>query len=267
MEVVTLENAEAVAAKGRELVSELLRVQPDAVLGFATGRTPIALYEQLVLAYQSGELSFARTSSFNLDEYLGITADNPQSYRAFMDRVLFDHIDVDKHRTHLPSCRPGENPRLVGPGYEQRICDLGGVDLQILGIGGNGHIGFNEPGSSLRSRTRVKTLARRTLEDNSRLFSEQEYRPRLAITMGIATILDARRILLLATGEGKADAVRDMVEGPLSAMCPASALQWHERVTVLLDEEAAALLQHKDYYDWAYQQNQSLTERFGADYD
>ena len=267
MEIIILKNADRVAATGAELVSELLGARPDAVLGLATGSTQLALYRQLVERYNNGDISFSRATSFNLDEYLGITADNPQSYRAYMDKEFFDHIDIVKRNTHLPSCAEGQNPILVGPRYEQKISDAGGIDLQLMGIGCNGHIGFNEPSSSLGSRTRIKTLTRQTFKDNSRLFSEDETQPKLAITMGIATIMDARKILLLATGKDKADAVNQMVEGPVSAMCPASILQMHERVTVLLDEDAASELINRDYYDWTYLQNESLKKRFRTFHD
>ena len=267
MEIIILKNAENVAAMGGELVAELLRVSPAAVLGLATGETPLALYRTLVAKHRAGEVSFRDTTSFNLDEYLGITADNPQSYRAYMKREFFDCIDIDQRNTFLPECGEGQNPVLVGPGYEQQIRDAGGIALQMLGIGGNGHIGFNEPSSSLNSRTRVKTLTRQTFEDNSRLFSANEFQPTLAITMGIASIMDARRILLLATGENKAEAVGKMVEGPVTAMCPASILQMHERVTVLLDEAAADRLKNRDYYDWTHLQNESLKDRFGRSHE
>lgn len=252
---------------GGELVAELLRVSPAAVLGLATGGSQLALYRKLVEKHRAGELSFKLVTSFNLDEYLGVTVDNPQSYRAYMQREFFDHIDIDPGKTFLPECADGQNPVLVGPRYEQAIIAAGGIDLQILGIGGNGHIGFNEPSSSLHSRTRVKTLTRQTVEDNSRLFAATEFQPKLAITMGIATIMDARRILLLATGEKKAEAVAKMIEGPVTAMCPASILQMHERVTVLLDEAASGGLRNRDYYDWTHLQNESLKERFGLTHD
>jgi glucosamine-6-phosphate deaminase len=267
MEIIIFKNAENVAETGAELVAELLRVSPAAVLGLATGGTQLALYRKLVEMHKSGDLSFKRTTSFNLDEYLGVTPGNPQSYRAYMKREFFDHIDIDQRQAFLPECEEGQNPLLVGPRYEQRIVDAGGIDLQILGIGGNGHIGFNEPSSSLNSRTRVKTLTRQTVEDNSRLFSADEFQPTLAITMGIATIMSARRILLLATGQKKADAVSKMIEGPVTAMCPASCLQMHERVTVLLDEAAAGGLRNRDYYDWTHLQNESLKHRFGLSHD
>jgi len=267
MEIIILKNAERVATMGGELVTELLRVSPAAVLGLATGASQLALYRKLVEKYRAGEISFKNTTSFNLDEYLGVTAENPQSYRAYMQREFFDHIDIDQRKTFLPACEPGQNPVRVGPGYELKIREAGGIDLQILGIGGNGHIGFNEPSSSLNSRTRVKTLTRQTFEDNSRLFAANEFQPTLAITMGIATIMDARRILLLATGENKAEAVGKMIEGPVAAMCPASILQMHERVTVLLDEAAAGGLGNRDYYDWTHLQNESLKDRFGLTHE
>ena len=267
MEIIILKDAEKVAATGAELVDELLRVSPAAVLGLATGSTQLALYRKLVESCRAGAISFKRATAFNLDEYLGVTPDNPQSYRAYMRRELFDHVDIDPGRTFLPECGAGQNPVLVGPDYEKKIAAAGGIDLQVLGIGVNGHIGFNEPSSSLKSRTRVKTLTRQTVEDNSRLFSADEFQPRLAVTMGIATIMDARRILMLATGANKADAVARMAEGPVTAMCPASILQMHERVTVLLDEPAASGLQNRDYYDWTHQQNESLKARFGRSHD
>lgn len=263
MEVIVLRNAEEVAATAAQLLGALLRSKPDAVLGLATGSTPLALYRRLVADHLEGKTSFQQITSFNLDEYLGIAASNPQSYRSYMDRELFDLVDIDKSRTFMPVCADLENPRVAGALYEKQIRAAGGIDLQVLGIGANGHIGFNEPSSSLSSRTRVKTLTRQTLKDNSRLFSEDEFQPKLAMTMGIATILDARKILLLATGSKKAGAVAKMIEGPVTAMCPASVLQMHEHATILLDEPAAADLQNRDYYDWAHQQNEALQERFG----
>jgi glucosamine-6-phosphate deaminase len=262
VEIIILRSAESVAAMAGELVAELLRVQPAAVLGLATGSTQLSLYRNLVEKYRDGGISFRGTTSFNLDEYLGVASENPQSYRTYMNREFFSCIDIDKRNTFLPCCGEDENPRLVGPRYEQKIREAGGIDLQLMGIGYNGHIGFNEPSSSLRSRTRVKTLTKQTLKDNSRLFAKNEFQPKLAITMGIATIMDARRILLLATGTNKAEAVRKTVEGPVSAMCPASVLQMHERVTVLLDEAAAAELSNRDYYDWTHLQNEALKDRF-----
>lgn len=267
MEVIILENADAVAQLGAQRISELVNKKPNAVLGLATGSTPIAMYQHLIRLYQEHQVSFSDVTTFNLDEYIGISAGNPQSYRSFMNRELFDAIDIDKDNTHVPNCEIGENPRGVGAAYEQAIVAAGGIDLQVLGIGSNGHIGFNEPCSSLSSRTRVKTLTQSTVRDNSRLFEPGEFQPHLAMTMGIATILDSRRTILLAKGSHKAAAVRDAIEGPLSALCQASALQLHERATFILDEAAASQLQNKSYYRWAHDENQPLVEQFGNFYE
>jgi glucosamine-6-phosphate deaminase len=263
MEVIVLKSTEEVAATAAQLLGVLLRSKPGAVLGLATGSTPLALYRALVADFLEGKISFKKITSFNLDEYLGVDSNNPQSYRSYMDRELFDQVDINKTRTFLPACADHENPRVVGALYEKQIQAAGGIDLQVLGIGANGHIGFNEPSSSLKSRTRVKTLTRQTLKDNSRLFAETEFQPKLAMTMGIATIMDARKILLLATGSNKSAAMAKMIEGPVTAMCPASMLQMHEHTTVLLDEQAAGELQNRQYYDWANEQNEALHDRFG----
>lgn len=263
MQVIIFDDAQQVAENAAEWVAELINKKSDPVLGLATGSTPISLYQQLVNKHKAGQLSFRSTTSFNLDEYLGIDPSNAQSYRHFMNEHLFDHVDIDKSKTYLPTCNQGENPRLQGLAYEEKIKQAGGVDLQILGIGANGHIGFNEPTSSLASRTRIKTLTQQTLTDNSRLFVDDEFQPTLAMTMGIATILDARYVLLMATGKNKAQAVKDMVAGPLSAMCPASALQMHENAIVLLDKAAASKLEEQDYYHWANSQNTKINQEFG----
>ena len=263
MQVIIFDDAQQVAVNAAEWVAELLTKKKNPVLGLATGSTPISLYQQLVNKYKAGELSFKNTTSFNLDEYLGIDADNAQSYRHFMNQNLFNHVDINIDNTFLPTCNQGENPRAQGLAYEEKIKQANGVDLQILGIGANGHIGFNEPTSSLASRTRIKTLTQQTLNDNSRLFHKDEFQPTLAMTMGIATILDARYVLLMATGESKAQAVKDMVAGPLSAMCPASALQMHENAIVLLDKAAASKLEDQEYYQWANNQNIKINQEFG----
>jgi glucosamine-6-phosphate deaminase len=263
MQIVIFENAQQVAENAAQWVEKLINKKSDAVLGLATGSTPISLYKQLVKKHQADELSFANTTSFNLDEYLGIDENNAQSYRHFMNQNLFDHVDIDKSKTFLPTCNQGENPRVQGLAYEEKIKQAGGIDLQILGIGANGHIGFNEPTSSLGSRTRIKTLTQQTLNDNSRLFADDEFQPTLAMTMGIATILDARYVLLMATGENKASAVKSMITGPLSAVCPASALQLHENTIVLLDKTAASELEDQEYYLWANKQNLKVNQKFG----
>ena len=258
MDIVILKDSEQVAVAGAQALRDLLATKPDAVLGLATGRTPLAMYRQLVAAYEKSSMSFRDATTFNLDEYLGIKPADPQSYRSYMQRELFDDIDIDNSNTWLPECAAGENPLDVGPRYEEKIRSTGGIDLQVLGIGQNGHIGFNEPSSSLSSRTRVKTLTRETIANNRQYFDDPDSQPQLAITMGIATIMDANEILLLATGAEKAEAIRQSIEGPVSSMWPASILQMHERVTVLLDEPAASALERRDYYNWVQDQKRLL---------
>jgi glucosamine-6-phosphate deaminase len=226
----------------------------------ATGSTPLGLYRELIERHKTHGLSFKKVKTFNLDEYVGIPDDHPQSYRTFMDDHFFNQIDIEKSNTRVPDGM-AENPLEVGPAYEKSIEEAGGIDLQVLGVGTDGHIGFNEPTSSLGSITRVKTLTQQTIEDNSRFFEADEFQPKLAITMGIKTILDARRILILANGENKAQAVRDMVEGPLSAFCPASALQLHQRTTVLIDEPAASNLTLKGYYKFVGEMQDDLLRK------
>ena len=237
---------QAAALVAHEILTQL-RAKPNLVLGLATGSTPIGVYKRLVDAYQTGSASFAEVHTFNLDEYLDLPATHPQSYRFFMQRYLFDTIDIPAAHIHFP---PSEGKNLLArcERYETDIQDLGGIDIQLLGIGSNGHIGFNEPTSSLRSRTRIKTLTSKTVQDNARFYAPDETQPTLAVTMGIGTILEARTILLQAFGPKKAEAIRSMVEGPLSSYCPGSALQLHADVTLFLDSEAASLLSMRDYY-------------------
>lgn len=257
MQVIIADTAQDVAKLGADEVCRLLGVKPRSVLGLATGSTPIALYRELIRRYRAGEISFREVRSFNLDEYLGLGPDHPQSYRYFMDRELFGQIDIAPRNTQVPDGLG--DPASVGDAYESLIEQAGGIDLQVLGIGRNGHIGFNEPSSSLGSRTRIKTLTPQTIDDNSRFFEPGEFQPHLAITMGIGTILRARTALLLATGAAKAEAVRAMVEGPVSASCPASALQMHPHARVIVDREAGAGLEHQEYYHWVRRETDQLT--------
>lgn len=263
MKVVILNDAAQVAKYGAEIFIQQINRKPDSVLGLATGSTPVALYKELIAANQTGRVSFKKVSSFNLDEYLGLTGTHPQSYRYFMNEQLFDHIDIDKTRTAVP---PGDaaDPFAACMDYEKEIGQKGGIDIQLLGIGRNGHIGFNEPSSSLKSRTRVKTLTRATIDDNARFFSPDEYQPHLSITMGIGTILDSKKVVLLATGENKAEAIKAMVEGPVTAACPASALQMHEQVVLVIDEAAASQLADVDFYKHIENENQKLLSRLGC---
>ncbi|WP_448212158.1 glucosamine-6-phosphate deaminase [Colwellia sp. MEBiC06753] len=247
MRVVIKPNAQDAVQFCANQFSQQLAQKPDSVLGLATGGTPVNLYQELIKRYQAGKLSFSSAKSFNLDEYLGLAGDHPQSYRYFMQQQLFDHIDINGANTQLPDGL-AKDPALFCQQYEQAIQAAGGIDLQLLGIGSNGHIGFNEPTSSLSSRTRIKTLDPKTIADNARFFTEDEEQPHLSITMGIGTILDSKHVLLLATGENKSAAIKATVEGALSAMCPASALQLHQNATVVMDEAAASELTLKDYY-------------------
>uniref|UniRef100_UPI0035691897 glucosamine-6-phosphate deaminase n=1 Tax=Pseudoalteromonas sp. TaxID=53249 RepID=UPI0035691897 len=204
-----------------------------------------------------------QVSTFNLDEYYAIDAHSVNSYRYFMDQQLFNHIDIDLDNTYLPTCNAQQDPREQGVKFERKIAELGGIDLQLLGIGGNGHIGFNEPSSSFASRTRIKSLTEQTIKDNSRLFADDELQPKMAMTMGIATIMDAKYVLLLATGKNKAQAVNEMINGPISASCPASILQMHKNAIVMLDNDAASLLANKDYFNWVGQQNNQINQAYG----
>ena len=246
MQVVIVNSAQEVASLGARHCLNLITANPRAVLGLATGSTPVALYGELIELQAQGAISFEQCVSFNLDEYIGLDPRHPQSYRYFMNVQLFDHIDIDKNNTYVPDGM--SDPQQSAIDYEKEIATAGGIDLQILGVGRNGHIGFNEPSSSLVSRTRIKTLTAGTIADNKRFFTADEFQPSLAITMGIATILESKKILLLATGAAKAKAVRDLVEGPLSASCPASALQMHNNTVVIIDREAACELAHSEYY-------------------
>ncbi len=251
MEVIIKENPEAAGKTAASIVLGQLRRKPDSVLGLATGHTPLVLYRELISLNRQGLIDFSRVTSFNLDEYLGLGPDHPASYNYYMRRNFFDQINIRPHRVHIPD---GLAPDVADHcrQYEGAIRAGGGIDLQVLGIGADGHIGFNEPGSSLASRTRIKTLTAETLRDNARHFPEGEKVPHHVITMGVGTILESRTCLLLAFGAGKAEAVRQMIEGAVSSMVPASALQLHPHAIVILDEEAAAGLQRHEYYRWVY---------------
>ncbi len=263
MKVVILKNAAEVAAYGAQIFIKTIAAKPNAVLGLATGSTPLALYKELIAARKANKVSFKQVSTFNLDEYLGLAGTHPQSYRYFMNQQLFDHIDIDKANTAVPA-GDAANPLDACAAYEAAIFAKGGVDVQLLGIGRNGHIGFNEPSSSLRSRTRVKTLTRATIEDNARFFGPDEFQPHLSLTMGIGTILESKKIVLLATGESKAEAIKATVEGPLSAACPASALQLHENVIVIIDEAAAGKLSDVEFFKHIEAENQKILNKYSV---
>jgi glucosamine-6-phosphate deaminase len=238
---------ESVGRRAARFVADLVRRKPDCVLGLATGGSPLGLYRELARLHREEGLDFARVTTFNLDEYVGLGPTHPGSYRAFMQEHLFAQINVPAERIYVPDGRALDFEAYCQQ-YEQRIKDAGGIDLQVLGIGSDGHIAFNEPGSSLGSRTRLKTLTLETVRDNARFFGGEDKVPRLAVTMGVGTILESRRCLLLAMGPGKATAIRDAVEGPITAQVTASALQLHREVLAVIDEAAARLLVRRDYY-------------------
>lgn len=251
MEVIILKDAESVSKAAAALVADTVRCKPTAVLGLATGSTPIRLYAQLAAKHAAGNLDFSQVTTFNLDEYAGLPPDHEQSYHHFMQERLFKKINVPPEQTHIPDGLAEDIPAHC-EAYEKAIQDAGGVDLQILGIGANGHVGFNEPTSSLVSRTRIKSLTKHTIDENARFFGGPDEVPRHVITMGVGTIMEARQVVMLAFGEKKARAVADMVEGPLSAYVPASMLQMHPKATIFLDEEAATELKRSEYYKWVF---------------
>jgi len=252
VEVVILKNPEAVSRLAADLVTSLVRSKPAAVLGLATGSTPVGLYRELVARHQAGELDLSGVTTFNLDEYAGLPPDHEQSYYHFMQENLFRHVNIPPARTHIPDGMAEDIPAHC-EAYERAIREAGGIDLQVLGIGSNGHIGFNEPTSSLVSRTRIKSLTKRTIEENARFFGDPDEVPRHVITMGVGTIMDSRHVLMLAFGEKKARAIAEMVEGPVTAYVPASVLQMHARATVIVDEQAATELKRSEYYKWVYE--------------
>jgi glucosamine-6-phosphate deaminase len=251
MEIVIQPTPEAASFIGANIIANLVREKPDCVLGLATGSTPLAMYRELVRMHREEELDFSRVTTFNLDEYVGLRPDHPQSYHAFMWENLFNHINISRNRVHIPDGQAKDISAFCRA-YEDSIRRAGGIDLQVLGIGSEGHIGFNEKTSSLASRTRIKTLTEQTRRDNARFFGSPEDVPMHVITMGVGSIMDTRQVLLLAFGAAKAQAIADAVEGPISSMNPASMLQMHPVAKVLLDEPAASRLSLTDYYRWVY---------------
>ena len=247
MEIVILQGPESVGELVAEAIVDQVRRRHHAVLGLATGSSPLPAYRSLVARHRAGEVSFEHVSAVLLDEYVGLQPDHPQAYRQVIRRELVDQVDLPLDHLHSPAVHSGDIPNACRA-YEELIASLGGVDLQLLGIGADGHLGFNEPISSLRSRTRIKTLTDRTRADNARFFASGEEVPRHVVTQGLGTILEARHLVLIATGEAKAAPVAAAVEGPLASRCPASVLQLHPHVTVVLDEEAAGRLELADYY-------------------
>ena len=252
MEVIILPDTATIGGVAADAIEALLHRKPTAVLGLATGSSPLAIYDELAARCDAGRISFAQARGFTLDEYVGLPADHPERYRTVIDTVFVNRVDFAPGAVQGPDGLATDIPAACAA-YEDAIHAAGGVDLQILGIGTDGHIGFNEPGSSLASRTRIKTLTRQTRIDNARFFDDDlDAVPTHCLTQGLATIMAARHVVLVATGRGKAEAAHQLVEGAVSAMWPATILQHHPHVTVLLDDAAARRLQLVDYYRETY---------------
>ncbi len=260
MEIIITESYEEMSKLAADIIARQVLRKPNATLGLATGSTPIGTYKELVRRHKEEGLDFSKVVTFNLDEYLDLPPWHDQSYRYFMDQHLFHHINIDPKNVHVPYGH-AEDVEDFCDWYEAEMKRFGGIDLQLLGIGGDGHIAFNEPGSSLGSRTRLKTLTQQTIEDNARFFKNKEEVPRFAITMGVGTIMEARSILLLANGEKKASIVAEALEGPITAQLSASVLQMHQEVTVLVDAEAGSKLKRADYYRWVHNEKKRLIPR------
>jgi glucosamine-6-phosphate deaminase len=241
MLVIVKDSYDEISREAAQIVADRLRRKPNLILGLATGSTPLGLYKELIRMHKEEGLDFSPVRTFNLDEYVGLRPSHDQSYHYFMRENFFKHINIPQGQTHVPDGMAGDIDAFC-EWYEAEIVRRGGVDLQILGIGGNGHIAFNEPGSSLGSRTRVKTLTEKTRKDNARFFTSPEEVPKYAITMGIGTIMEAKELILLANGPGKADAIKAAVEGPITSQCPASIVQLHRKTFALVTRDAAAQL-------------------------
>jgi glucosamine-6-phosphate deaminase len=264
MEVIIRSNAGQVAELAARLIAARLRAKPDLVLGLATGRTMERVYDRLVATKRSEGLDFSRCRTFNLDEYIGIPGEDEHSYRYYMNQHLFSRVNIDLANTHVPNGMAADLGAEADR-YEHLIREAGEIDVQLLGIGETGHIGFNEPLSALMSRTREKALTPTTRQQNAAMFGgDPDKVPKRALTMGVGTILDARELLLLATGAAKAAILAKAVEGPITAMISASAIQLHPNCKIIVDQDAAGKLQERDYYDWIFE-NEPEWQEFGAD--
>ncbi len=240
MKVICTRDYDDMSRKTANIISAQVILKPDCNLGLATGTTPIGAYEQLIKWYEKGDVTFAETSTYNLDEYRGLTKDDPQSYRYFMNHTFFDHIDIKPENTHIPE---GANldAEVACAEYDKLVRDAGYMDLQLLGLGRNGHIGFNEPGESFSKGCQCVDLTESTIEANARLFENADQVPRQAYTMGVQTIMRARMIVMAVSGEDKAQAVYDMLKGPVTPHCTASILQLHTNCVVVADEAALSM--------------------------
>lgn len=242
MLVIVKENYEAMSAEAAKIIADRIRRKPNLVIGLATGSTPLGIYKELIRMNKEEGLDFSKVTTFNLDEYVGLPPSHDQSYHYFMQENFFKDVNINPRFIHVPQGM-SKDVNAFCEWYENRIGEYGGIDIQILGIGSNGHIAFNEPGSSLGSRTRIKTLTQKTRDDNARFFSNMDEVPKYAITMGVGTIMDAKELLLVANKSNKADAIKAAVEGPVTAMCPASIIQMHRSAFVVLDHDSSAKLE------------------------
>lgn len=247
MEILICKDEEQVARVAAQKVAERIAGNPAPVLGFATGSSPLGLYTNLQRMVEAGELDLSRAKGFALDEYVGIPLEHPESYHSVIRRTVAEPLRMSAEGTRVPDGLADDLDE-GGRAYDQAIRDAGGIDCQILGIGSNGHIGFNEPFSPFCSRTRVVPLTAQTRDDNARFFDSIDQVPTHAVTQGLGTILDSRSAVMVAQGEGKADAIAQAIEGPLTVVCPASVLQFHPDVTIVIDEAAASKLQYRDHF-------------------
>jgi len=245
MKVIITVNYEEMSKKAAEIVKKQIKEKPNTVLGLATGSTPLGMYKHLIEMYKRGEIDFSNVITFNLDEYIGLSPDHPQSYHYFMFHNFFNHINIKKENVHIPN-GIAEDLEEECRKYEEEIEKAGGIDLQILGIGVNGHIGFNEPEESIETKTHVVTLTEDTINANKRFFKSAEEVPRKAITMGLGSIMKAKKIVLLASGKNKAEAIKETIKGQLTTKVPATVLALHPDVIIIIDKEAASLIPDED---------------------
>ena len=262
MEIIITPDYEQMSKISAQIIAREIKRKHDLVLGLATGDTPVGTYKELARMHKEEGLDFSKVTTFNLDEYVGLAPLHKNSYNFFMWENLFRDININSENVYVPQGNT-DDPEQFSQWYEEQIKKVGGIDLQVLGIGRDGHIGFNEPGSTFASRTRVKALYKQTIEDNARFFEKLEDVPRFAITMGTGTILDAKKILLIANGQEKADVCAQFIEGPVSSQITASALQLHSYVTVVLDKAAASELTRTEYYNWVRDNKYLVQKKIG----
>lgn len=241
MKIIICENYQEMSKKAASIIASQIILKPDSVLGLATGSTPVGIYENLIKSFREGHLDFSQIKTYNLDEYYGLPGTNPQSYRYFMDINLFNHVNINKYNTHVPNGLSEDTERDCAA-YDEAIKASGGIDIQVLGIGSNGHIGFNEPGESFEKCTHLIDLKEETIEANSRFFNSIEEVPTKALTMGIGNIMKSKKILLLASGASKSEAIYHTIHSKVQPEIPSTILQFHNDVTIIVDKEAAKKL-------------------------